>query len=102
MAKKINIVSNTKGQLLGYSHYCPGCGHDHVFYTTPESQYHCLWTFVNNDFEKPTFRASMLVNPKNDPSYHRCHYFITDGEIQYLNDCTHSLKGKTIKMKNIE
>ena len=99
MGNRVREVVNSKGELLGYSHYCPGCGHDHVYYTEKESQYHVLWTFVNGDLEKPTFKASMLVNPNNDPSYNRCHYFVTDGKIQYLNDCTHNMKGQTIEMK---
>lgn len=28
-----------------------------------------------------------------------CHSFITDGQIQYLSDCTHSLAGKTVPME---
>jgi len=29
-----------------------------------------------------------------------CHSFITDGRIQYLGDCTHSLAGQTIELPN--
>lgn len=107
MGNKVIQVVDKKGQLLGYSHHCPGCGHSHVYWTTPESNHHykgklVLWTFVNNNFKKPTFTASMLVNPDNDPSYKRCHYFVTDGKIRYLNDCTHHLKNQTIEMEDCE
>lgn len=101
MGVKVYTVKNTEGQLLGYSHHCPGCGHSHVFYTTKEANYHCTWTFDGN-MEKPTFKASMLVNPKNDPTYHRCHYFVTKGKIKYLKDCTHELKGQTVEMNDVK
>jgi hypothetical protein len=26
----------------------------------------------------------------------RCHVFITNGQIQFLDDCTHALKGQTV------
>ena len=28
----------------------------------------------------------------------RCHSFIRDGKIQYLNDCTHEFAGKTVEL----
>lgn len=85
-----------------------------------------VWTF-NGDFEKPTVRASILVrhyrNPPVDPetgdfakdeqgSYLiengklkggkdiMCHSFITDGKIQFLDDCTHELRGQTVDLED--
>jgi hypothetical protein len=29
----------------------------------------------------------------------RCHIFVRDGKIQFLNDCTHELAGKTVPME---
>jgi len=54
------------------------------------------WTF-NGDFEKPTFRPSMLLNASL-PGRKRNHFFVTDGKIQYLSDCEHDMKGLTIDM----
>lgn len=31
-----------------------------------------------------------------------CHSFIKDGMIQFLGDCTHELKGKTVKLPEVE
>lgn len=68
--------------------YCKGCKSIHCVSTK-------LWQF-NNDYEKPTFNPSVLVTGPNMP---RCHSFITDGKIQYLNDCTHELVGKIIELE---
>jgi hypothetical protein len=86
------------------SFWCPGCRERHQIDTEK-------WGF-NGDYAKPTFTPSYLtwldpnpnVKPENDPTgkYRngmRCHSFIIDGEIQFLNDCTHKLAGKTVKLK---
>lgn len=89
-----------------YAIFCPACGNGH-----------CLdsrWTF-NGDFDKPTFRASLLVrgtvpvtNEEADmimrgepfePKPLVCHSFITDGMIQFLDDCTHELRGQTVPLE---
>lgn len=89
---------------LGF--FCPGCKTMHYINDdetnkSNEAHYKYLkehnlklpdtWTF-NKDYELPTVRASVLVY-NNEM---RCHSFITDGKIQYLWDCTHDLKGKTV------
>lgn len=87
--------------------WCPGCEESHQIDTAK-------WEF-NGDFEKPTFSPSYLTwldpNPKADPKYDptgkfrngfRCHSFITNGKIRYLNDCTHKLAGKTVAMVDTE
>jgi hypothetical protein len=58
--------------------------------------------------EKPTFRASMLATvdwPKHPPGLDKekeiCHSFVTDGKIQFLNDCTHSLKDQTVDLPDV-
>jgi len=91
--------------------FCPGCKCGHGFKTTPPEP---QWTF-NGDMEKPTVRASILVRsgkyPKepfkfdqegNVVGYEKavCHSFITDGMIQFMDDCTHELKGKTVPLED--
>ena len=63
------------------------------------------WTF-NGDFDKPTFRESMLIKRRarqnskgEDVSTYICHSYVTDGFIQYLPDCTHELKGQTVELE---
>jgi len=79
------------------------------------------WTFNGNE-ELPTFTPSFLVsstrmtdkgiadyNAWSDAGYPKrtepfdsvpmvCHSFVTDGKIQYLNDCTHELAGQTLEI----
>jgi hypothetical protein len=71
--------------------HCPGCKMLHGL----DSR----WTF-NGDVNKPTFSPSLLVRYPWGPSQEekRCHSFITDGFIRFLNDCTHELKGQTVEI----
>jgi hypothetical protein len=72
--------------------WCPGCKTNHV---------------INNNWkitglkEKPTVSPSVLVQYDygKDKNEKRCHLFIKNGMIEYLNDCTHELKGKTVPME---
>ncbi|MBK5202187.1 MAG: hypothetical protein JJE45_00495 [Prolixibacteraceae bacterium] len=91
---------------------CPGCGHLHAIndsQTDLRGEKRPVWEF-NGDFDKPTIRASVLnwsyrKNPdsgKYDIEIDRCHSFITDGMIQYLDDCQHKLAGQTIELPEID
>jgi hypothetical protein len=31
-----------------------------------------------------------------------CHTFVTDGQIQYLGDCTHALAGQTVDLQEMD
>lgn len=63
------------------------------------------WTF-NGDYERPTFKPSILVKgtdwdgkvPGQGITRTVCHSFVTDGRIQFLGDCTHSLAGQTVDL----
>lgn len=70
---------------------CPGCGCAHV---TDDR-----WTF-NGDFERPTLRPSVLVN-RDDPG-RRCHSWVTDGQIEFLDDCHHELAGQTVELPDLD
>ena len=55
---------------------------------------HPSWSW-NGDYERPTVSPSIrLIHTGNQVD----HLFIRDGKIQYLNDCTHELAGKTVDM----
>lgn len=102
---------------IGWDFRCPGCQDTHQLTSA-------IWTF-NGNFEAPTVRASVLVtsghyagrNPGSDAcwcTYNAaqeakgekrapfecgvCHSFITDGKIQFLDDCTHALAGQTVEL----
>ncbi len=72
--------------------HCPGCECGHYVRTMgPEPR----WEF-NGDQEKPTVSPSILVF-WDDPA-RRCHSFVKDGMIQFLDDCWHPLKGQTVAL----
>jgi hypothetical protein len=89
VAAKVHILQDG-GKVLRLIN-CPGCG-----YTHPLDE---RWTW-NQDLDRPTFRPSLLCNP-NTPE-HRCHSFITDGQIKFLDDCHHALAGKTVDLPDWE
>lgn len=68
---------------------CPGCGCDHFIDTRG-------WTF-NKDFDAPTFTPSVLVGAQV-AEVPRCHSFVTDGRIKFLNDCDHELAGQEVEL----
>ena len=90
MPKKLETLHGIDGR---YSFFCPGCKTYHFANTNPK--YGGAWTFNGNE-EKPTFRPSFLVGARGEVP--RCHSFITDGNIQFLSDCDHELKGKTVEL----
>lgn len=63
------------------------------------------WTW-NGDTEKPTLRPSVLTqgtDSRDGPSYgqdYRCHTWVNNGQAQFLDDCTHELRGQTVDMLN--
>ena len=94
---KIETVSNDPNLFV---YHCPGGGYGHCIRTGPDvNGREGGWQF-NMDFEKPTVTPSILVC--GSMPERRCHSFITDGKIQFLDDCFHSLKGQTIDMIDME
>lgn len=56
------------------------------------------WTW-NGDTENPTLRPSVLTKQWDGVT---CHTWITDGEAQFLPDCTHEYAGQTLPLLEIE
>lgn len=120
-----NLLRKGEDGMLMF--WCPGCDGIHqVRVRTPDNSQRPSWEF-NNDCERPTFSPSILVTgqtmtpdswkqynawaelpePKPPrPEIQRvktvCHSFITDGQIQFLNDCTHPLAGQTVPLPNFD
>lgn len=95
MANKIHKVGKTPYEGVTqtvYAFECPGCGYGHVFHVP-------RWSW-NGSTDKPTFRPSLFVNQHDSKS--RCHSFVTDGRIQFLNDSHHELKGQTVDLPDWE
>ena len=95
--------------------WCKGCQTYHGV-NIDQSKSPC-WGF-NGDYDNPTFTPSILVRMPHPEGYSRenpaplgwegkmvddiCHSFVTDGKIQYLNDCTHELAGQTVELEGDE
>jgi hypothetical protein len=74
--------------------YCPGCECGHQIPVTGVR----AWSW-NGSMEKPTLKPSILVNRGSvNPKVPQCHSYVTDGRIQFLGDCTHSLAGQTVDL----
>lgn len=90
--------------------FCPGCNEMHQVWVKegPEPR----WTW-NENVNKPTFTPSLLITgtvPMTQEEQNNwftnkvlpvpvpfvCHSFITDGRIEFLSDCTHSLANQTV------
>ena len=104
-------------ELVGYRFKCPGCERNHSLGLG--------WHF-NGSVHSPTFYPSVLVTgrdftPAGQAEYDAwvaadcpplggkqfesativCHSFITDGQIEFLGDCTHALAGQKVELPTI-
>lgn len=76
-----------------YVFHCPGCQCSHPFEVDAPNGTGWRW---NGSLDRPTFSPSLMVWG-NRPEQ-RCHSFVTDGQIQFLSDCHHSLAGQTVEL----
>lgn len=94
---KAQIIYKPGGiEIAGYDIMCPGCKREH-YINTGENIQGSTWN-TNGDTERPTFIPSLLL----DQGTYRCHSFVENGNIRFLDDCTHSLKGQTVELPEIE
>jgi hypothetical protein len=100
MAEKLHYMGDGNlGQRGGrlYVFHCPGCGYGHPFEVgAPNGE---GWTW-NGSFAEPTFSPSLLVN--RDYPAARCHSFVENGKIRFLDDCFHELKGRVVDLPDWE
>lgn len=102
--KTVNIVARKVTDAVGNVWiWCPGCKHHHILAVDAPNSLQARWEF-NGDFEKPTFKPSLLVqwNEGEEQIHKVCHSFITAGQIEFLNDCTHELAGQTVSLPSLE
>lgn len=90
MPKVVPFDRNDK--QAGWMFECPGCRGYHVVDDR--------WLF-NGDVNAPTFHPSInnridYAEPTRSPMI--CHLWVTNGKLQFINDCTHELAGQTIPM----
>lgn len=110
ISKKLRSVEG--GRLM---FWCPGCDGAHQVGVGegPGPRWGC-----NGNPHAPTFMPSILVRgtqPLTDEEHAAvmagklfepkpliCHSFITNGRIQFLNDCTHALAGQTVDLPDFD
>lgn len=86
MSAKISRTSDKR-----WSFRCPneGCG----FHQVDDG-----WTF-NGDLEKPSFTPSVRCwwtgIDEGERVTETCHFYVTDGKVQFLSDSTHAFAGQT-------
>jgi hypothetical protein len=94
--RKITNTDTDAGRTL-WMFECPGCKFYHSFDDR--------WEF-NGDTDSPTFSPSLLVRSERyetgEKTPTRCHSFVTDGKIRFLNDCTHDLAGTTVDLAEFD
>lgn len=103
------ILRTIEGNRLGF--WCPGCQRMHQVVVGDGIR---GWTF-NGNYDLPTFFPSIQVEgvvPLTDqqwsdyqqgkglpkPVKFLCHSLVRDGRIEFLADCTHSLRGSTVAL----
>lgn len=99
------MTIKTIGRCLGRAHdgslwfFCKGCDQPHSLNVGPGAG--PRWGYNENP-EAPTFTPSVLVRWNEREETKVCHSFVTDGRIQYLNDCTHGLAGQAVDLPEWE
>ena len=90
--------------------WCPGCNMAHQVRLSSDAGGN--WGYNGNP-DAPTFTPSILVTGTirmsdaehaeymktkilPEPVPFTCHSFVTDGQIQFLGDCTHALANQTV------
>ena len=83
----MKIVDFGQGEFRRIAFWCPGC--NSVKTVCP-----VRWNW-NGDVDRPTLSPSILQTLGPFPDGHKeiCHCFVRDGQIEFLNDCTHDKRG---------
>ena len=96
------------GAVASLQAFCPACDFCHSFNVDLDGNgkhqkaKSPVWTF-NGDYDRPTFRASMLANKDKRQEQHPvCHSFLTDGVWEYLGDCTHAMAGQKVPVPPLD
>ena len=91
--------------VTGIAHWCPACDVAHAFSVTGKNSSGAQWSWDGN-VDAPTCSPSMniRINMPDMQGYNSCagsstcHYFLRAGQIQFLGDSTHALRGQTVPL----
>lgn len=122
LSSKLRSWTTKDKTMSGLIYWCQGCKTHHKVVTSTIGSSAWKW---NNNVDLPTFSPSVLVTgtiltnkgerdyekwlangarqpaPKFESKDTRCHTFIKEGQVQFLNDCTHSLAGQTLPLPDL-
>jgi hypothetical protein len=98
------VINQDKHTGIRHHYWCPGCDSLHGIAIRPHTQDNGAgWEFTGT-LERPTYSPSQLTTWNRwkgdgvEPEKFVCHTFIREGRIEFLNDCTHALKGQTVAL----
>lgn len=73
--------------------FCPGCEEHH--------QIDRSWQF-NDNLDLPTISPSILIDYTIADKRVVCHCYVKEGRTQFLDDCTHKLRGQTVDLSEVD
>lgn len=94
-------VKNADGRTGNrHCYWCPGCDALHCISIRPHTQDNGAGWEFSGTLECPTYSPSQLTTWERGPERKKfvCHTFIRAGRIEFLSDCTHDLKGRTLPL----
>ncbi|HEY6021705.1 MAG TPA: DUF6527 family protein [Candidatus Paceibacterota bacterium] len=93
---KIQLLHNSYEKKLYF--YCEACDDlHHIVYERIGDHFDpYIWVW-NKSYSQPTISPSILVMTPDS----RCHLFVKRGQLEYLQDCSHHLRGKITPMHHI-
>jgi hypothetical protein len=87
--------------------FCPGCqgphapriahGRETVLSVEQTQQRAGLWAW-NGSLDAPTLTPSIKVTSTDDDVVNVCHSFLTDGQMHFLDDCSHAYRGQVVPL----
>ena len=98
--ERVVVIYDSKDndKVAGYTIICPAC-RDHHEQNMGRHFLDDRWTF-NKNLTLPSFSSSLLVHEIEEMKdiFPKCHSYINDGKIWYLDDCTHAMAGQTVEL----
>ena len=103
MSKLIPVFK--EGRITAYIFDCPGCGDSHEVAIYPNKNTQGASWLFNGNAKKPTFSPSInvqITRTKSGLPDKICHGWVTDGQITFMADSTHHLRGQKVELPDQE
>jgi len=100
---KSKIVTVGVGEKFNrLSYYCSGCKTYKAIAIKGSGEPGTNGWAFNGDLNRPTLSPSILNRSEINNELIVCHSFLRDGKIEFLDDCTHELAGKTVELEDYD